>query len=263
MDRNKPQGLIQQQLNAKLDEAIESWCGINQGPQTTFCQRQESKPPRLTDSAVGTHARYHQQWNKRTQEPTINPSQLIPAALFTQPPRRAPTSATTTTRAPPPWWMSPDEEYGLLQPAEQSRLESAALSARSNRPSLPVPDPPFRPGPVFDRKGYRPAPQPSQGFFGQELSAPEAQRVVPKVPFRYKAVQQELRDEGLDPEEFVDADFDAQFWEKRPPRGDIWAARFLDSPRYGRKDPEPLAPPEVVGRRDLSFAARMEAARRG
>ncbi|KAK0707691.1 hypothetical protein B0H67DRAFT_588381 [Lasiosphaeris hirsuta] len=254
---------IQQELNTELDGAMESWSRLDQEPSTAFRQRQEhaaSNPPRLTDPAVGSRARYFHQWDKWTQEPAVDPSQVVPAALFAQP-RKA--------RVSPHWWMRPDK--GSPQPAEQSRIESAALPASSHRtPSTPGSGTlPPTPSSDFSRDGYRPAPPPPQRFLGQELSAPEAQRVAPKLPFRYPQLQYSLQEEGLGPEDFVDDEFDPTFWEKRPPRGDIWAHRFLDSPSYVRKDSEPISPgtmilssPGVLGRKNLSFAARMEAARR-
>lgn len=115
-------------LYSRLGEAIESWSRLDPSerareqlpwphfpghpPEESLVEQSSPKflgnnsqthVPTIADPAIGTHARYEQQWKSWMNSPKVPNTH---------------------------WWMQEQDHYGLLQPREQGQLESAARAAQ-------------------------------------------------------------------------------------------------------------------------------------
>ncbi|EAQ84745.1 predicted protein [Chaetomium globosum CBS 148.51] len=77
--------------------------------------------PSLTDPAVGSEARYIQQWKEWTEARTV------------------PFLAAIHRPKGVAWWMQDKDHYALCQPLEQAQLESSANAAQVRRTYVPPP----------------------------------------------------------------------------------------------------------------------------
>lgn len=154
------------------------------------------RPLKLTDPAIGTTARYTQQWESWLQAPKID----CP-------------SATLSLSRSTPWWMQERDHYGLLQPLEQDQLEDSARAARLSRTCTPAPQ-----RQSFAREVRR-AHQQQQQQKQQQLVHP----TLPLLPVPESGASHPDRGaRSCSADIWLDEDFDPYFWQKHLRPGNVW-----------------------------------------
>ncbi|KAK5662297.1 hypothetical protein OQA88_8203 [Cercophora sp. LCS_1] len=159
---------------------------------------------RMERAWLSPHARHRPKSRSARSSPSLNGQvfQIMGRGLWSRAKALEPSRNS-------PWWMARETEYALLEADEQSQLEGSSFAALTNRHSA------------------RPFGKPS---FVAPLHRPNAYDLAasahPITGYRQNRV----------PEDFVDDDFDPEFWDKALyTRGDIWASKFttLQHKDYG------------------------------
>ncbi|KAK4237319.1 hypothetical protein C8A03DRAFT_44816 [Achaetomium macrosporum] len=216
-------------LNAQLHWAIDSWRELALGeeglehlpwspspstplPQPPFQEQQPSpvsenrRAASLSDPAVGTEARYTQQWDDWVHAPTI------------------PGLSTIELPQTTPWWMQERDHYGLCHPHEQGQIESVARAAQLNRA--------YYAEPYVGH--YQPVAQEPTNPWYQQCQPPALP--LPPVPERSLTHFRPARANSND--FWLDKEFDPFFWQKNLRPGNIWT----NPPRYPVPEEENMSP---------------------
>jgi hypothetical protein len=215
-------------LNAQLGQAIAAWnqtasSQIDAGqllsaqipgaalPQpraeySTSPRSSANSVPALDNHAVGTHARYVQQWKDWTEAPTIHDPRTLD---LSQPTR---------------WWMQDKDHYGLCQPLEQHQLESSAKAAQFNRACTSTE--PYHPGTHEVRQAQ------THRFHPSALPLPPALDAKLSHGRRVRAGSEDF---------WLDDDYDPDFWQKNIQRGTLW----FGPPRFPISEEAPVSPRTV------------------
>lgn len=177
--------------------------------------------PSLSDPAVGSEARYTQQWNVWTEGRTV------------------PFLATIHRPRGVSWWMQEKNHYGLCQPLEQTQLENSADAVQFSRTYAPPPHAPT--------VAPTPASMYNQSFAQQVRQAQNRQYQLPAPPLPpLYGVQLSFRRARANSSDFwLDEDFEPDFWQKNLRPGNIWT----DPPRYPVPKSDPVSPKTIP--RDL------------
>ncbi|KAL2255320.1 hypothetical protein VTK26DRAFT_3621 [Humicola hyalothermophila] len=161
-------------------------------PRRTTAEGRTPRPgPRLTDPAVGTRARYHDQWKAWQSSPKVDHPSI---------------NLDRNT----PWWMHEQTHYALLQPIEQDPAVSSGRAAQFNR------------GYDGYTSFHRDLRNAREQLAGRSATGPsEAGPACHDDKHSYCDSKFECQGSPT-VDTWADNDFDAEFWQKNLRPGNIW-----------------------------------------